>query len=107
MTERSYIGNARLIDGLGQAVPAEPYALLIEGRMIAAVAPQRELACPPDSRLIDARGMTVMPGLIDCHDHLADLEGSMQERAAIPPSLAISRLRGCFMIRCWVAATAI
>ena len=59
MTERYYIGNARLIDGSGQAVPPEPYALLVEGRMIAAVAPQRELACPPDSRLIDARGMTV------------------------------------------------
>jgi imidazolonepropionase-like amidohydrolase len=51
-------------------VPAEPYALLIEGRTIAAVAPQRELACPPDTELIDARGMTVMPGLIDCHDHV-------------------------------------
>ena len=32
VTERSYIGNARLIDGSGQAVPPEPYALLVEGR---------------------------------------------------------------------------
>jgi imidazolonepropionase-like amidohydrolase len=108
VTERYYIGNARLIDGSGQAVPPEPYALLVEGRMIAAVAPQRELACPPDAELIDARGMTVMPGLIDCHDHLADLEGSMQERAAIPPSLAIFKtarvfhntlLGGCTSVR--------
>ena len=76
--------------------------------MIAAVAPQRELACPPDAELIDARGITVMPGLIDCHDHLADLEGSMQERAAIPPSLAIfttarvfhdTLLGGCTSVR--------
>lgn len=96
MTERQYIANARLIDGSGQAVPNEPYALLVEGRTIAAVAPQRELACPPGAQQIDARGMTVMPGLIDCHDHLADLEGSMQERAAIPPSLAIFKTARVF-----------
>ena len=96
MTERCYIGNARLIDGSGQAVPNEPYALLLEGRMITAVAPQRELACPPDATLIDARGMTVLPGLIDCHDHLANLSGSMQERAAIPPSLAIFKTAQVF-----------
>lgn len=108
MSQPCYIGNARLIDGTGQDVPAEPYALLIEGQKITAVAPQRELACPPGATMIDARGMTVMPGLIDCHDHLADLEGSMQERAAIPPSLAIFKtarvfhdtlLGGCTAVR--------
>jgi imidazolonepropionase-like amidohydrolase len=30
-----------------------------------------------------------MPGMIDCHDHLANLEGGMVARAAIPPSLAV------------------
>ena len=30
-----------------------------------------------------------MPGMADCHDHLADLEGGMQQRAGIPPSLAV------------------
>ncbi len=91
-----YLHNARLIDGTGSAPPAEPHALLIEGRRIAAVAPQRELACPPGAAAIDARGMTVMPGLIDCHDHLADLEGSMQERAAIPPTLAVFKTARVF-----------
>ena len=33
--------------------------------------------------------MTLMPGMVDCHDHLADLEGGMVQRAAIPPSLAV------------------
>jgi imidazolonepropionase-like amidohydrolase len=103
-----YLGNARLIDGTGGPVPNEPYALLIEGRTIAAVAPQRELKCPAEARSFDLHGMTVMPGLIDCHDHLADLEGSMQQRAAIPPSLAVLKtaqvfhdtlLGGCTSVR--------
>ena len=37
--------------------------------------------------------MTLMPGLIDCHDHLANLGGGMVARAAIPPSLAVLRRR--------------
>jgi imidazolonepropionase-like amidohydrolase len=103
-----YLGNVRLIDGTGGPVPNEPYALLIEGRMIAGVAPQRELKCPVEAELFDLHGMTVMPGLIDCHDHLADLEGSMQQRAAIPPSLAVLKtaqvfhdtlLGGCTSVR--------
>jgi imidazolonepropionase-like amidohydrolase len=95
-TGHTYLYNARFVDGAGAAPPPEPYALLIEGRRIAAVAPQRELACPPDATPIDARGMTVMPGLIDCHDHLADLEGTMQERAAIPPTLAVFKTAQVF-----------
>lgn len=93
---QTYLGNVHLIDGMGGPVPAEPYALLVEGRTIIAVAPQRELRCPPGAVSFDLRGMTVMPGLIDCHDHLADLEGSMQQRAAIPPSLAVLKTAQVF-----------
>jgi imidazolonepropionase-like amidohydrolase len=103
-----YLYNARLIDGTGQAVPPEPYALLIDGQRIVEVAPQRDLNCPEDVTKLDLQGMTVMPGLIDCHDHLADLQGSMQERAAVPPMLAVFQaarvfhdtlLGGCTAVR--------
>lgn len=40
--------------------------------------------------------MTVIPGLIDCHDHLANLEGGMVARAAIPPSLAVFKTAQSF-----------
>jgi imidazolonepropionase-like amidohydrolase len=84
-----YYFNAFLIDGTGQPVSDAPMAMLVEGRFIQAVAPQSQLACPEPAEKIDLRGMTLMPGMADCHDHLADLEGGMQQRALIPPSLAV------------------
>jgi imidazolonepropionase-like amidohydrolase len=32
----------------------------------------RGLSIPPDAKLVDLSDMTVLPGLIDCHTHLAD-----------------------------------
>jgi imidazolonepropionase-like amidohydrolase len=69
---------------------------VISGRRITSLAPQAELPAPPGIQAYNLRGMTVMPGLIDCHDHLADLEGSMTQRAAIPPSLAVFKAAEAF-----------
>lgn len=91
-----YISNARLLDGTGQAVLAVLHSMLVEDGSIRAVAPQSQLPCPEGAVTIDARGMTLMPGLIDCHDHLANLEGGMVARAAIPPTLAIFKTAKVF-----------
>lgn len=87
--ELRYYYNAFLIDGSGQPVTDEPAAMLVEGARIQAVGLQSQLACPEQAEKIDLRGMTLMPGMADCHDHLADLEGGMQQRAGTPPSLAV------------------
>lgn len=84
-----YLNNARLLDGSGDPMPDGAYALLVEGERITAIAPQEQLPPPPSAQMIDAAGGTVMPGMIDCHDHLANLPGGMVARAAIPPSLAV------------------
>jgi imidazolonepropionase-like amidohydrolase len=94
--EPIYFSNVRLIDGAGGAVPEEPYALVVRRRHIEAVAPQVHLPCPGGAKQFDLGGMTMMPGMIDCHDHLANLEGGMVTRAAIPPSLAVLKTAQTF-----------
>jgi len=94
--ELRYLSNARLIDGNGGAVPDEPYAIVICGPCIEAVAPQAQLPCPDGVEPMDLRGMTLMPGMIDCHDHLANLEGGMVARAAVPPTLAAFKTAQAF-----------
>jgi imidazolonepropionase-like amidohydrolase len=64
---------ARLIDGTG-APPLLDAVVLIDGERIVAVG--SGLAVPPDARVIDLGGATLLPGLIDLHTHLTD-SGSM------------------------------
>jgi imidazolonepropionase len=46
-------------------------ALVARGEIIEWVGPTAQLpAAPPDAHLIDASGMTVLPGLVDSHTHL-------------------------------------
>jgi imidazolonepropionase-like amidohydrolase len=94
--ELRYLHNARLLDGTGRAVPGEPYALVLCGSRIQALAPQAQVSCPDEAESLDLKGMTVMPGLIDCHDHLANIEGGMVARAAVPPSLAVIKTAKTF-----------
>ena len=80
------IKGATLIDGTG-ADPVPDATVVIDGERIARVGtgiePER------DSDVIDAAGLTLMPGLIDCHVHLLFHPASLQERLLTPPSLQI------------------
>jgi imidazolonepropionase-like amidohydrolase len=66
--DRTVFVNATIFDGSGAA----PFAadVLVEGRRIAAV--QRGGGLPRgDARVIDGRGATLMPGLVEPHGHLS------------------------------------
>jgi len=102
-----YLSGARLIDGRGGPIPSEPHALLVEGGRIRGVAPQSQLPPPDGAHVLDIQGMTLMPGMIDCHEHLANLPGGMVARAAIPPTMAVFKAAESFRITLLSGFTAI
>lgn len=63
------IRAGKLIDPDSGSVLADQ-TLLIRGDKIEAVG--KALSIPADAKIIDLTKMTVLPGLIDCHTHLAD-----------------------------------
>ena len=62
------IHHVRLIDGTGQAI--EPATVIVRNSKIAAAGPSRTVSIPRGAARINGRGLTVLPGLIDCHVHL-------------------------------------
>jgi len=62
------IHQTRVIDGAGAVL--DHATVLIRGSKITAVGPSRQIGTPKGAVRIDGRGMTLMPGLIDCHVHL-------------------------------------
>jgi len=77
----------QFIDGTG-ADPLRNATIVIEGETIAAV--NLRGGIPRGADVIDASGMTVMPGMIDCHVHLLSTPRPLQERLLTPHSLAIA-----------------
>ncbi|HEX9947224.1 MAG TPA: D-aminoacylase, partial [Allosphingosinicella sp.] len=60
------IRGARIFDGTGAA--AKVGDVLVRGDRIVAVG--RSVRARPGSRTVDARGLTLIPGLHDLHTHL-------------------------------------
>src|SRR5436309_5867156 len=78
-----------LIDGTG-APPRRDMALIIDGNRITDIRPAATLLPPGDRvKVYDAPHLTAMPGIIDCHDHLAHLGLDIKQRMNTAPSLAV------------------
>ena len=63
------IVGARLIDGRGGPVVADS-VVVIRGDRIVVVGKQGEVKIPPGAEVINATGLTLLPGLIDSHFHI-------------------------------------
>src|SRR6478735_5974077 len=46
------------------------WAVLVRGNKIEAVGPASDVKAPADAKVIELRGLTLMPGLIDAHSHI-------------------------------------
>jgi imidazolonepropionase-like amidohydrolase len=62
------IHHVRLIDGTGAVL--DHATLLVRSTKILAIGPSKEVRIPKGTVRIDGRGLTIIPGLIDCHVHL-------------------------------------
>lgn len=60
--------NVRLIDGTG-APARDGQTVVIEGGRITAVGPMSSVTVPGGAQLLDLRGHTVLPGLVQLHEH--------------------------------------
>ena len=92
------ITGATLIDGTGSA-PLPDAVVLIEGSDIITVGSAQSVPIPDGVELIEARGMTLMPGLIDTHDHLASFSYEIASRWGITEPRSARHLRIASVLR--------
>src|SRR5436309_8124111 len=65
------IADGTLIDSTGNP-PLENAVIVIEGKRIKSVGKRGEVAIPKRNRVINVKGKTILPGLINGHYHLLD-----------------------------------
>jgi imidazolonepropionase-like amidohydrolase len=80
--ERLAIRAGRLFDSTSGRMLSQQI-VLVEGERITAVGPEGQLAIPPGTTVLDLRGATVLPGLIDAHTHMFNTKGKMTTEASV------------------------
>lgn len=93
--------GATVIDGTGAAPLADATVRVRDGRIEAVWSGDARLAgeqAPPEE-VVDVRGMTVMPGLIDAHCHISYGEGRTAEEVDVYGGAEWSAVRAVFNAR--------
>lgn len=78
--------GARLLTG-ERRPPVEDSSLVVNGGRITAVGPRATIRAPAGATVIDVRGKTIMPALVDAHSHL----GYTDVRTGITASASYTR----------------
>ena len=92
------ITGATLIDGIG-GTPVPDATVLIEGGNIAAAGPSADVLVPDVADVVQADGLTLLPGLIDCHDHLANFGYEIASRWGLTETRALRDMRIAAVMR--------
>ncbi|HTZ37157.1 MAG TPA: amidohydrolase family protein [Stellaceae bacterium] len=90
--------NARLIDGTG-AAPAAGATVVVRDNRIVAVERGRQSEFPAEAAVFDCAGMSLLPGLIDCHDHMANHRYDLAHRWGIDEPESTRHLRTAAVLR--------
>lgn len=89
------IRHIRILDGRGHKL--ERGTLVIDGDRILAIGPDQTVRVPKGAQRVDGRGLTVLPGLIDCHVHFclgaeADVVAAVEEESSAVTLLKAAEL---------------
>ena len=86
----TYLYNGTIIDGLGGA-PIQNGAVLVRNGRIEAVGAAADVRVPDGETVerVDARGGTILPGLIDCHVHLTSQSFGPEDRYFVPDTYLV------------------
>jgi imidazolonepropionase-like amidohydrolase len=89
------IRHIRILDGRGHKL--ERGTLVIDGDRIVAIGPDQTVRVPKGAQRVDGRGLTVLPGLIDCHVHFclgaeADVVAAVEEESTAVTLLKAAEL---------------
>jgi imidazolonepropionase-like amidohydrolase len=88
------IHHVRLIDGTGRLI--EPATVIVRDTKIYAAGTSSTIAIPRGATRVNGRGLTLLPGLVDCHVHLcwrgeADVVKATEQETATETLLKASR----------------
>jgi imidazolonepropionase-like amidohydrolase len=95
--------GGRLIDGTG-AGQVTGATVVIRDQRIEAVTTTAASDWPDDAEIIDVSGMTILPGLIDCHDHMAMHGYGLAQRWGIDEPQSTRTLRTAKVLQETLAA---
>jgi imidazolonepropionase-like amidohydrolase len=91
MSEPIIFQNAFLIDGNG-GDPLPDAGLVVSDGTIMEVISEGERPRLPKAQVIDLKGKTLMPGLIDAHVHPGNVEWTLNKTAELPPAVYVHRV---------------
>jgi len=90
MTGTIIFRNAFLIDGNGGDPSADAIVVVFDGTIKEVISDGKGNKIPK-GRVIDLKGKTLMPGLIDAHVHPGNIELTTKETVALPPAVYVHR----------------
>jgi len=96
--EVTVIRASRLIDGSGSP-PVDEAWVVVTGSRITAIGRAGAAAAPAGAKVIDLAGYTLLPGLIDCHDHITGMPGDGGDTAELKETEAHKAIYGAVNAR--------